>query len=154
MVLVSLLGFHTGPHTHLVAGVLGVVAAVWLVVMAFEGKSLSVLLALIGAVLVVSAGVGVLAWKGLSAPPARAPGLRRSSIEGAEGKAVTDLDPEGIVRVRGEDWSAESLNGTVRAGTRVQVVNAEGVRLGVWGEENEALPNPGTAGTERDRSQP
>jgi membrane protein implicated in regulation of membrane protease activity len=154
VVVVSLLGFHTGPHTHLLAGMLGVVAAVWLVVMAFEGRPLSVLLVLIGAVLLVSAGVAVLAWKGLSAGPTQASGLRRSSVEGAEGKAVTDLDPEGIVRVRGENWSAESLNGTVHAGARVQVIKVEGVRLGVWGEENDALPKPGTTGTERDRSQP
>jgi membrane protein implicated in regulation of membrane protease activity len=155
VVLVSLLGFHTGPHTHVVAGVLGVAAAIWLVVMAFEGRSLPILLVLLGAVLVISVGVGVLAWKGLSSPPTASPIPRGRSPEGAEGVAVTDLDPSGIVRVHGENWSAESLNGTVKASARIQVINAKGVRLEVWGDEtDEGQLNPGTAGTEPDRSHP
>ena len=155
VVLVSLLGFHTGPHTHLVAGVLGLAAAVWLIVMAFEGRSLPILLVLLGAVLATSVGMGVLAWKGLSSPPTASAILRRRSLEGAEGTAVTDLDPTGIVRVHGENWSAESLNGTVMARARIQVINAKGVHLEVWGEETEEGPlNPGIDGAEPDRSQP
>lgn len=149
VLLVALLGFHTGPHTHLVAGVLGVGVAVWLALVALQGRYFS-LLAMMGAVLfLVSVAVGILAWKGLSAPTP-IPGLRRISLEGAVGKAITDLDPEGIVRVGGEDWSAASLNGAVRAGARVQVITADGVRIGVWGEENQASPSPGSGGTEPD----
>ena len=66
------------------------------------------------------------------------PGITSSSLEGAEGVAVSDLAPEGIVRVRGEQWSAVSVNGTVRSGTRVQVLRAAGVHLDVWGEDAEA----------------
>jgi membrane-bound ClpP family serine protease len=152
VVLVALVGFHTGPHTHLVAGALGLLAVVWLVVMALEGRSLSIVLVLMGAVLALSVGVGVLAWKGFSARSAQPFGIRQRSLEGAEGKAVTDLDPSGIVRVRGENWSAESLNGRVKAGAQVQVINAQGVRIEVWGEGNEALPSQETA--ESDRSEP
>jgi len=154
VVFVALLGFHTGPHTHLVAGVLGVAAAIWLVVMAFEGRSLSILLVLLGTVLAISVGVGVLAWKGLSAPPTANIGLRRRTLEGAEGTAVTDLDLHGVVRVHGENWSAESLNGTIKAGARIQVINAEGVHLEVWGEETEERLNPGSTDSGSDRSQP
>jgi hypothetical protein len=39
--------------------------------------------------------------------------------------------------VNGENWSAVSLNGTVRDRTRVQVVKVNGVRLEVWGEDGE-----------------
>jgi hypothetical protein len=48
------------------------------------------------------------------------------------------MSPDGIVRVRGENWSATSLNGEIAAGGAVQVVNVIGVRLQVWGEENMA----------------
>jgi membrane protein implicated in regulation of membrane protease activity len=155
VVVVSLVGFHTGPHTHLVAGVLGVAAAVWLIVMAFEGQSLPLLLVLLGAVLATSVGVGVLAWKGLSSPPAESAILRKSSLEGAEGVTITELDPDGIVRVHGENWSAESLNGSIKAKARVQVINAKGVHLEVWGEETEeGSSNPSIDGTEPKRSQP
>ena len=69
------------------------------------------------------------------------------ALEGAEGVAVGDLHPSGIVRVNGEDWSARSMNGAVRAGTPVQVLRVVGVRLEVWGDET--LPAPGRA---RDQS--
>jgi membrane protein implicated in regulation of membrane protease activity len=135
VVLASLVGFHTGPHTHIAAGILGLVAAIWLVIMVTQGRSLSVLLALLGADLVVSAGVGLLAWKGLTGRTVPTLGSKIGRLEGAEGVAQSDLDPDGIVRVHGETWSASSLNGPVRAGTTVQVIRVDGVRLGVWGEE-------------------
>jgi len=134
MVLLSVLGFHAGPHAHLVAAVLGIVLSGWLLVMVVEGRSTSVLLVLVGVVLAVSTGIASLAWKGLSTRPLPGSGIRRHDIEGAEGTAITDLSPEGIVRVNGESWSAESLSGPVRAGARVHVVTTQGVRLGVWGD--------------------
>ena len=136
VVLVSLLGFHSGPHLHATAGVIGGIGAAWLVLMAVDGRSAPLLWALLVADLVVSAGVGFLAWKGLRASVTAGPPI--ASLEGTEGVAVTDLVPAGIVRVHGEQWSASSVNGTVRAGTRVQVLRAGGVRLDVWGEESEA----------------
>jgi len=138
VVLASLVGFHSGPHAHAVGGAIGVLAAAWLVIMAIDGRSAPVLWALLSADLVVSAGVGVMAWKGLSGHGTS--GRELASVQGAEGVAVSELAPDGIVRVRGEQWSAVSVNGTVPAGTRVQVLRTAGVRLEVWGEEADALP--------------
>jgi membrane-bound serine protease (ClpP class) len=139
VVLAALVGFHSGPHAHAVAGGVGVLAAAWLVFMAIDGRSAPVLWALLSADVVVSAGVGVMGWKGLAARDTPPPELS-GSLEGAEGVAVGDLNPEGIVRIRGEQWSAVSVNGTVPAGGRVQVLRAAGVRLEVWGEDAAALP--------------
>jgi len=139
VVLAALVGFHSGPHAHAVAGALGAVAAGWLIFMAASGRSAPALWALLSADLVISGGVGVMAWKGLRAGPQ--PADRLLSLEGAEGVAVTDLEPEGVVTVRSEQWSAVSLNGTLPAGTRVQVLHA-GVRLEVWGED--VLPMNGS----------
>ena len=136
VLLGSLVGFHSGPHTHAAAVVIGVLAAGWLVFMAADGRSAPVLWALLSADLVVSAGVGIMAWKALSSPGGA--GLHRS-LEGAEAVAVTDLEPEGIVRLRGEQWSAVSVNGTVRTGSPVHVLRAAGVRLEVWGEDAEGV---------------
>ena len=61
-------------------------------------------------------------------------------LEGAEGVAVGEMAPEGIVRIRGEQWSAVSVNGNVAAGTPVQVLRAAGVRLEVWGEDAQIVP--------------
>jgi membrane-bound ClpP family serine protease len=135
MVLASVVGFHVGLHSHLVGIVMGTAAAVWLVVMAATGSSSSLLWTLFGADLVVSGGLAMIAWKGFVSQ-GRISGHGSRSLAAAEGVSVTDLTPEGVVRVRGENWSATSLNGSATAGSRVQVVEV-GVRLSVWCEESE-----------------
>jgi membrane-bound ClpP family serine protease len=138
VVLTAAIGFHSGAHAHLAAGAVGLLAAAWLVAMAVTGRSVPLLWALLTADLVVSAGVGYLAWSGLSQRTTVKQLRSNHSLEGAEGDAVSDLTPDGLVRVHGEQWSAVSLNGTVRAGTRVQVLRA-GVRLEVWGDDADVL---------------
>lgn len=53
------------------------------------------------------------------------------SLVGATGIAISDLAPRGMVRVRGEEWSAESVNGSIMNGEAIQVVSVEGLRLQV-----------------------
>jgi membrane-bound ClpP family serine protease len=133
ILLPALVGFHAGPHSHAAAGVLGVVVAAWLLIIALAGQAAPVRWVLFDADLVVFAGVGVAAWKGLQAlhePPM----LQPTRLEGASGVAVSALQPEGLVRVRGEAWSATSLNGNLPTGAAVQVIGARGVRIEVWGE--------------------
>jgi membrane-bound ClpP family serine protease len=144
VLLVSLVGFHSGPHAHVVAAAAGFLAAAWFVLMAVDGHSAPVLWALLSADLVVSVGVGIMAWSGLKhASLGGGTAVQHlSSIESAEGVAVSDLSSEGIVRVHGEEWTAVSVNGTVRAGSRVQVLRAAGVHLEVWGEDAEADTAP------------
>ncbi len=50
---------------------------------------------------------------------------------GSTGVAVSDLDPHGVVRIRSETWSATAVADPIRAGERVAVVAAEGLRLRV-----------------------
>jgi membrane-bound ClpP family serine protease len=132
VVLASVAGFHAGPHVHVAAAVLGVLAAGWLVLMAATGYAATLLWLLLGADVVIASGIGVMGWVSITRTSALGP--RGGQLEGEEGVAVSDLTPEGIVRVHGEQWSAESMNGVVTAGSRVQVLGAKGVRLEVWGE--------------------
>lgn len=143
VVLVALAGFHSGPHTHFAAGVLGALAAAWLILMALDGRSSSILWALLGADVVLTGGVAVMAWNGLTAHAIAERHRPIPRLEGAEGVAVSALSPEGIVRARGEEWTAVSLNGPVPAGGRIQVVRRAGVRVEVWGEDLEEAP-PGS----------
>jgi membrane-bound ClpP family serine protease len=136
VVLASIGGFHLGPHSHAVAGAVGVLAAAWLIIMAFTGYSAPLLWTLLSADVVVTGGVGVIAWKALTTPAAPL-AMTSGPADGAEGVALTDLTPQGTVRVRGETWSATSVNGTVRAGTPIAVIDIEGVHLRVWGEKIE-----------------
>jgi membrane-bound ClpP family serine protease len=139
VVLASLVGFHAGPHAHAAAVAIGGLAAAWLVLMALEGRSSSVLWLLLSADVVASAGLGVMAWTGLSARHGGAGHRAVAPLEGTDAVAVTELAPEGIVRVRGEQWSAVSLNGAVHAGAPVHVVRVAGVRLEVWGDQQDSL---------------
>lgn len=133
VVATSLIGFHSGPHTHVAAGVAGIAAAAWLALMAAEGRSAALVWVLFGADLVVSIGIGVMGWTAIRRSGRLAGRTLARPLEGAEGVAVTDLTPEGIVRVGGEQWSATSVNGPLAAGGRVQVLRG-GVRLEVWAE--------------------
>jgi membrane-bound serine protease (ClpP class) len=54
-----------------------------------------------------------------------------TSVVGAEGVVTSDLDPVGTVLVRSEHWTAESVEGKIPAGTKVHVVEHEGLRLKV-----------------------
>jgi len=153
VVLVSLIGFHVGPHAHATAGILGLLAALWLVVMAVEGRTAPVLWALLSADLVVSAGIGTLAWKGLTTRGINVADRRLVSPVGAEGVAVGDLCPDGIVRVNGENWSAVALNGLVRAGSPVEVLRVAGVHLEVWSDAAVG-PSSGPLDTALDAGRP
>jgi membrane-bound serine protease (ClpP class) len=51
-------------------------------------------------------------------------------LVGLRGEALTDLDPEGWVRVQGERWSAKAAE-RVAQGERVEVVSVEGLLLRV-----------------------
>jgi membrane-bound ClpP family serine protease len=140
VLVTSLVGFHSGPHTHVAAGILGVLAAAWLLYMAADGRSAPLLWVLFSADVVISAGIGVMGWVAIRRSGAGGH-LPSGQVEGAEGVAVTDLTPQGVVRVRGEEWSATSLNGNVPAGSRIQVLRG-GVRLEVWGERSDEITPP------------
>lgn len=63
--------------------------------------------------------------------------LRRKPVHGltamlgSEGKVVSPLVPEGMVRVKGELWQAKSLSGRIDTGEKVIVVGQEGLTLTV-----------------------
>lgn len=139
--LAILAGFHVGPHAHGVAVAIGILVGGWLIYLMVDQGPGALLWTLLGVDLVVGAGVAALAWRGLRASGGETEGTHRcSSLEGVEGVAVSELAPEGIVRINGEHWSAISVNGTVRPATPVQVLRASGVRLEVWGEDAVQIP--------------
>lgn len=53
------------------------------------------------------------------------------SLISASGEAKTDLAPKGIVHVNGEDWYAESPEGTVKSGEKVRIISVDGLILKV-----------------------
>jgi membrane-bound ClpP family serine protease len=71
-------------------------------------------------------------------------------LRGTSGVAVTTLDPGGIVRVGGENWSARSVSGPLQAGAPVHVLGVRGVRLDVWSELG-TVPDHTMIATEEDK---
>ena len=57
---------------------------------------------------------------------------------GERGIVRTELNPRGTVRVRGEQWNAEAMEGTIEAGEEVRVVALDGLRLRVVSATNKS----------------
>jgi membrane-bound serine protease (ClpP class) len=78
-----------------------------------------------GAGVAVVIGVTVIALRVRRVPP-HVP----SRVIGQVGVALSDVDPQGTVRVFGEEWTATSA-GPIEAGAQVRVVGEQGLRLRV-----------------------
>jgi membrane-bound serine protease (ClpP class) len=64
----------------------------------------------------------------------------REGMMGATGVARSDLDPTGLVHVRGEMWTAVAQGEAIREGEIVRVIGVEGLRLKVVAQqENEIV---------------
>jgi membrane-bound serine protease (ClpP class) len=55
----------------------------------------------------------------------------QEGIIGETGTAISDLIPSGEIRVHGEIWNAESIDGDISKGSRVTVVEIENLKLKV-----------------------
>ena len=64
----------------------------------------------------------------------RVPAAQLSQLVGEVGLATSVLNPRGTVYVRGEEWSAEAVGGSIPEGARVRVVEVHGLQLRVVAE--------------------
>jgi membrane-bound serine protease (ClpP class) len=62
----------------------------------------------------------------------------KEALIGSNGKAATDLNPNGTVRVKGEFWEATAKNGWIKKGENVKVVDMEGMFLIVESHKEKA----------------
>jgi membrane-bound serine protease (ClpP class) len=94
---------------------------------AVPAAGISVALIVVMTVLVVAFFTFVLG-KGIRAQ-ARKITFGVEALVGGTGTAVTDLAPEGLVLLAGEQWSARSVEGGIGPGQKVEVVGRDGLRL-------------------------
>ena len=71
---------------------------------------------------VVILGLGIKAQR-------RKPTTGIEGFTGEAGDVIETLKPEGVVRIHGEIWNAESLSGTIQKGNRIRVVRINGLKL-------------------------
>jgi membrane-bound ClpP family serine protease len=57
------------------------------------------------------------------------PVIGLTDMTGMKGEASTDLLPEGWVKIKGEIWRAASLNGDIKNGTEILVIDQKGLKL-------------------------
>ena len=58
--------------------------------------------------------------------------VQSMGLEGLEGKALTDIDEMGKIKVRGEIWNAQSVKREkIKKGTKVRIVKREGITVEV-----------------------
>ena len=131
---VLVVGLHGGPHTSIAAGLAGFVAAgtFFLIPTMFGLNSPSLAAELIIAAVLVSTVVTVVF--GLRSIRSRSAIMQTSSGQNlwtSKGIALSDLNPEGSVRIAGEIWSAEALDEPIQAGTEVFVVEVDQLHLKV-----------------------
>ena len=86
---------------------------------------LGVLIALMAAL----AAYSVITYRMGSRALRRKPVVGLPDMVGAKGKTVSDLAPEGVVRIKGELWDAKAEGRRINAGTKVIVVGQEGLKL-------------------------
>ncbi len=65
-------------------------------------------------------------------------------MKGLKGIVVRPLDPEGMVKIRGELWAGRAVSGRIDSGARVVVVDRRGLQLLVRARDSDS----GTAAVE------
>lgn len=109
----------------------------------YDGLSLSWITLLVGIVGMLIFVIG--AMPAMVRTRFSTPTIGRGWMIGEEGEAVTSVDPEGVVRVRGAPWRARTNRATpVPAGEAVRVVEVDGLLL-------EVEPLEGAARDHRER---
>jgi membrane-bound serine protease (ClpP class) len=117
-------------------------------------------------IIVTTVAVGLFFVLGIAAAlkaQRRPVAVGRETLTGAAGVVVETLQPRGMVRIEGEEWSAESTTGAeIPKGTTVRVVAVDGLRLQVerdwgaarWSERMPWPPDSGDAPQPQDVSRP
>jgi membrane-bound serine protease (ClpP class) len=83
----------------------------------------------------------------------RPPDMRIENLVGQEGVVTTDLTPRGVVHVASESWTADSVAGSIPKGSRVRVVETQGLRLQVEPVEEATVQSAPVPGREEGRKE-
>jgi membrane-bound serine protease (ClpP class) len=96
--------------------------------MSFYGMSTELFFVAAGVVFALAVIAAVLLYKGLEAN-LNTVKTGREALIGATGVAVTDIKPNGEVRILGEFWQATTKEAPIVTGQTVQVLDMEGMFL-------------------------
>jgi membrane-bound serine protease (ClpP class) len=110
-----------------------IVIAVLLLFSAFQGASYYGVTpqTQIALAIVTLVAAAIITWMIYKAARAKLSKIKtgKEALIGSVGVAVTDLKPEGEIRVVGEFWQATAKEGWIKNGEKVEVVGMEGMFL-------------------------
>lgn len=81
------------------------------------------------ALMAVLAAFAVITYRLGSRALKKKPVVGLPDMVGSQGKVVSPLDLEGLVRIKGELWKSKSVGRRIEAGEEVTVVGQEGLKL-------------------------
>lgn len=81
------------------------------------------------ALMAVLAAFAVITYRLGSRALKKKPVVGLPDMVGSQGKVVSPLDPEGLVRIKGELWESRTAGRKINAGEEVTVVGQEGLKL-------------------------
>jgi membrane-bound serine protease (ClpP class) len=131
------LGLKTTPHGGLALGgiVCLVIGSLWLYRRSAGGApnptDVTVALPVVAAVAVAGVALALGLMRLAASVRRLPPALSLEQLRGARGTARTALNPEGVVHVRGQLWSARVRGGQLEAGESIRVIGREGLVLDV-----------------------
>ncbi len=79
--------------------------------------------------MVVWAVIAIVTYRAGSRALKRKPVIGLETMVGSHGKAISPLDPEGLVKIAGELWQAKTAGDEIGVGEEVTVIAQEGKRL-------------------------
>jgi membrane-bound ClpP family serine protease len=86
-------------------------------------------LAALIAVMVAWAAFAVFTYRKGTRALGKKPVIDLLPMVGSKGEVVSPLDPEGVIKIKGERWIAKSVRGRLDTGEEVTVVGQEGLKL-------------------------
>jgi membrane-bound ClpP family serine protease len=81
------------------------------------------------AVMVAWAAFAVFTYRKGTRALGKKPVIDLLPMVGSRGEVVSPLDPEGIIKIKGERWIAKSARGRLDTGEEVTVVGQDGLKL-------------------------
>lgn len=112
----------------IISNLLGEAALATVVLWGLPQLDIHLPLAALIALMVAWLVVAVILYRASSRALKRKPASLVNMLQ-SQGKVVSPLAPEGLVRIAGELWTAKSANGRIETGEEVSVVGQEGLKL-------------------------
>ena len=133
MVISIAVSLHLGPHLGVGSGIISLVISAIAIIFATtrSGPIDTTLLIIYLLALAISIAVIVFGARSIIAETKVPRSRATTSPIGHIGRALSDIDPEGRVKVNGEEWSARSVDSPIPIGSEVFVVDADKIHLTV-----------------------